>query len=55
MSLAAYLSEDSLVIGKRVPLVSQTLYASVQGNDKAKNGCGWVREGKGLGDFWNSI
>ena len=35
MSLAAYVSEDGLV-RKRGPLVLQTLYASVQGNTRAK-------------------
>ena len=38
MSLAAYVAEDGLVTrtGKRGPLVLQTLYASVQGNARAK-------------------
>jgi hypothetical protein len=46
MSLAAYESENGLV-GKTGPLFVQTLYASVQGNDRAKKwewvgggGCG---------------
>jgi hypothetical protein len=59
LSLAAYVSEDSLVvmIGKRGPLVLQTLYASVQGNARAKN-WEWVGRGvgdAGMGDFWDSI
>jgi hypothetical protein len=47
----------SVIIGKRVPLVLQTLYASVQGNTKAKK-WEWVRRGLGGGgmvDFWDSI
>ena len=51
MTLAAYVSEDGLV-GKRDPLVVQTLYASVQGNARAKR-WEWVCEG--VGDFGNSI
>jgi hypothetical protein len=42
---------------KRGPLVLQTLYASVQGNARAKK-WEWVGrgvEGKGMGDFWVSI
>jgi hypothetical protein len=37
-------------------LVLQTLYASVQGNARAKK-WDWVgrREGEGMGDFWDSI
>jgi hypothetical protein len=31
----------------------QTLYASVQGNDRAYKGSGWV--GEWVGDFWDSI
>jgi hypothetical protein len=48
------------IIGKRGPLVLQTLYALVQGNARAKK-WEWVgREmvvvgGKGLGDFWDNI
>ena len=45
MSLAAYVSEDGLV-GKRGPLVMQTLYAPLQGNARAKK-WGWV--GRGVG------
>jgi hypothetical protein len=43
---------------ERGPLVLQTLYASVQGNARAKNwepvGRG-VWGGEGMGDFWDSI
>jgi hypothetical protein len=45
------------IIGKRVPLVLQTLYASVQGNARAKK-WEWVGKGvgrEGMGDFWDSI
>jgi hypothetical protein len=44
------------ISGKRGPLVMQTLYASVQGNARAKKG-EWVGRGvEGImGDFWNSI
>jgi hypothetical protein len=37
--------------GKRGPLVVQTLYALVQGNDRAKK---WEWVGEGVGDFWDS-
>jgi hypothetical protein len=40
----------SAISGKRGPLVLQTLYASVQGNSRAKKG-----GGEGMGDFWDSI
>jgi hypothetical protein len=43
------------IIGKRGPLVLQTLYASVQGNARAKK---WEWVGRGVGgmrDFWDSI
>jgi hypothetical protein len=46
------------IIGKRGPLVLQTLYASVQGNARAKK---WEWEvkgvgvGEGMGDFCDSI
>ena len=57
MSLATYVSEDGLV-GKRDPLILQTLYALVQGNTRAKKQ-EWVgREsgwGEGTGDFQDSI
>jgi hypothetical protein len=47
MSLAAYVSEDGLVGHKwRGPLVLQTLYASVQGNARAKR---WEWVGGGVG------
>ena len=56
MSLAAYVSEDGLVIyiiGKRGPLVMQTLYASVQGNTRAKK---WEWVGKGVGErVWGTF
>jgi hypothetical protein len=41
----------SAITGKRGPLVLQTLYASVQGNARAKKWEG----GEGMEDFWNSI
>jgi hypothetical protein len=41
-----YVSEDGLVSGKRGPLVMQTLYASVQGNARAKK---WECVGRGVG------
>jgi hypothetical protein len=46
----------SAISGKRGPLVLQTLYASVQGNARAKKG-EWVGEcgEEGMGDFWDSI
>ena len=59
MSLAAYVAEDGLV-GHRWeerPLGLANLYASVQGNARAKK-WEWVGrgvEGKGTGDFWDSI
>jgi hypothetical protein len=48
VSLAAYVAEDGLaaIIGKRGPLVLQTLYASVQGNARAKK---WERVGRRVG------
>jgi hypothetical protein len=43
------------IIGKRGPLVLQNLYASVQGNARAKK-WEWGRVGgKIWGDFWDSI
>jgi hypothetical protein len=39
-------------MGKRGPLVRQTLYAPVQGNARAKK---WEWVGRGVGDFWDSI
>jgi hypothetical protein len=49
---------ESAIIGRRGPLVLETLYVSVQGNDRAKKlewvdrGAGW---GEGIGDFQDSI
>jgi hypothetical protein len=58
MSLAAYVTEDGLVghHWKRGPLVVQTLYASVQGNARAKK-LEWVGRGVGgnMGDLWDNI
>ena len=60
MSLAAYVAKDGLVaiIGKRDPLVLQTLYAPVQGNNRDKKQ-EWVGRaaglGEGIGDFRDSI
>ena len=52
MSLAAYVSEDGLV-GNRGPLVVQTLYASVQGNARAKK---WEWMGRGVGErVWGTF
>jgi hypothetical protein len=46
----------SAIIGKRSPLVLQTLYASVQGNARAKKWeWGGYWRGRVLGDFWESI
>jgi hypothetical protein len=47
----------SAITGKRGPLNTQTVYAPVQGNARAKkNGNGWVGKwGWGMGDFWDSI
>jgi hypothetical protein len=44
--------------GKRAPLDTQTLYAPLQGNARAKKKKknGWVGKwGEGMGDFWDSI
>jgi hypothetical protein len=41
------------ISGKRGPLVMQTLYASVQGNARAKK-WEWVVGAVGMGDFWDS-
>ena len=60
MSLVVYVAEDALVSHQleERPLVLQTLYASVQGNARAKKwewvGRG-VGRGEGMGDFWVSI
>ena len=45
------------IIGKRGPLIVQTLYASVQGKPGPRSGSGWVGEwvGEQVGDFWDSI
>jgi hypothetical protein len=53
VTLAAYVSEDDLV-GKRGSLVLQTLYASVQGNTRAKK---WELEGGGEwgGRVWGTF
>jgi hypothetical protein len=47
----------SVITGKRGPLDTQTLYAPIQGNARAKK-WEWVgREGgrEGVRDFWDSI
>jgi hypothetical protein len=47
----------SAITAKRGPLDLQTLYASVQGNARAKRG-EWVGRGLGggsMGDLWDSI
>jgi hypothetical protein len=46
LTLAAYVSKDGLVTGKRGPLDLQTLYAPVQGNARAKR---WEWVGRGVG------
>ena len=48
---------SSAISGKKGPLVMQTLYASVQGNARAKK-WEWMGRGvgeEGMGDFWDSI
>jgi hypothetical protein len=53
LTLAAYVSKDGLVsaiTGKRGPLDTQTLYAPVQGNARAKKG-EWVGRGVGVGGY----
>jgi hypothetical protein len=47
----------SAITGKRGPLDTQTLYAPVQGNARAKQmEMGWEGSGgEGMGDFWDSI
>jgi hypothetical protein len=56
--LAAYVSDDGLVSHhwKERSIIFQTLYASVQGNARAKK-WEWVGRGVvgGMGDFWDSI
>jgi hypothetical protein len=45
------------ITGKRGPLDTHTLYASVQGNARAKK-WEWIGRGvagEGMGDFWDSI
>jgi hypothetical protein len=47
----------SAITGKRGPSDTQTLYAPVQGNARAKK-WEWVGRGvagEGMGDFWASI
>ena len=47
----------SAITGKRGPLDTQTLYAPVQGNARAKK-WEWMGRGVGredMGDFWDSI
>jgi hypothetical protein len=52
LTLAAYVSKDGLVAitEKRGPLGTQTLYAPVQGNVRAKKG-EWVGRGVGVGGY----
>jgi hypothetical protein len=60
MSLAAYVAEDDLVGHhcEERPLVVRILYASIQGNVRARkqewvgSGAGW---GEGIGDFRDII
>jgi hypothetical protein len=54
VSLTAYVSEDALsaIIGKKGPLVLLTLYASVQGNARAKK---WEWMGRGVGGVWGTF
>ena len=56
VSLAAYVAKDGLVaiIGKRDPLVLQTLYAPVQGNAKAKK-WDWVGREAGYGGGYREL
>ena len=60
MSLYAYVAEDGLVghHWEDRPLVLGRLYASVQGNARARKQ-EWVGrvvgQGEGIGDFWHSI
>jgi hypothetical protein len=60
VSLAAYVAEDGLVSHQweERPLVLQTLYASVQGNARARKWewVGWgAGLGEGIGGFGDSI
>jgi hypothetical protein len=52
LTLAAYVSKDGLVghHWKERPLDTQTLYAPVQGNARAKKG-EWVGRGVGVGGY----
>jgi hypothetical protein len=53
MSLAVYVSEDDIVSHqRRGPLVLQTLYASVQGNTRAKK---WEWEYRGVGGAYGGF
>jgi hypothetical protein len=58
LTIAAYVSKDGLVGHHWKERPTQTVYASVQGNARAKK-WKWVgREvwgGEGMGDFWESI
>ena len=58
MSLAAYVAEDGLVGHQWKERPLQTLYASVQGNARAKK-WKWVGrgagQGEGIGDLQDSI
>jgi hypothetical protein len=60
MSLVAYVAEDGLGghHWEESPLVLQTLYASIQGNARARKQewVGWrAGQGEGIGDFRDSI
>jgi hypothetical protein len=55
VSLAAYVAEDDLVghHWEKRPLVLQTLYASAQGNTRAKK---WELVGRGVGGrVWGTL
>jgi hypothetical protein len=53
LTLAAYVSKDGLCI-KRGPLDTQTLYAPVQGNARAKK-WEWVGREVGWGRVWGTF
>jgi hypothetical protein len=59
VSLAVYVAEDGLVghYWEERLLGRANLYASVQGNARAKRGSRWVGEweGESMRDFWDSI
>jgi hypothetical protein len=60
VSLAAYVAEDCLVghQWEERPLILRKSYAPVQGNAWARKQewVGWgAGQGKGIGDFWDSI